>query len=293
MTLNKRRPRHQRAEADHRPVFRLTEQDAEILKAVNDCRALLTRQVERMFYTSPTTCYKRLAKLYHHEYLERHFITQVAKAPAASPIVYTITKLAASVLAVTYQYTPDQFRYATKSLLAWDTLQHILAINDVYAALYRACRERNVSLIDWQDELWFRADPDMVWLTNSRGTQSKKPVLPDGYFQLKSPQGNARFFLEIDLGTEGTTQFKSQVQVYQEYILSGAYEAKFQAKSLRILVVTVSEQHLATLKRAIAEVGGGERYWLTTFEKVTPEQILTAPIWHKVREQGLYALLTL
>lgn len=290
--MNKRRPRHQRAEEDNRPEFRLTERDAEILKAINDCRALLTRQVEQMFYSSPTTCYKRLAKLYHHEYLERHFITQVARAPAASPIVYTITKLAASVLAATYQYTPDQFRYATKSLLAWDTLQHILAINDVYAATYRACHDMSVLLIDWRDELSFRASPDTVWITNSRGTQSKKPVLPDGYFHIRAPQGNARFFLEADLGTEGTTQFKSQVQVYQEYILSGAYEARFQAKSLRILVVTVSEQHLATLRRAIAEVGGGERYWLTTFDKVSPQTILTAPVWQKVGEEGSYALLT-
>lgn len=291
--MNKRRPRHQRVEGDDLPEFRLTEHDAQILKAVNDCRVLLTRQVEMMFYSSPTTCYKRLAKLFHHGYLERHFITQVAKAPAASPIVYTITKLAASVLAATYQYTPDQFRYASKSLLAWDTLQHILAINDCYSAVYRACQEHKVSLMEWRDELSFRANPDTVWITNSRGTQSKKSVLPDGYFHIKAPQGNARFFLEADLGTEGTTQVKSQIEVYQEYILSGAYEARFQAKSLRILVVTVSDQHLATLKRSIAEVGGGERYWLTTFEKLSPQDVLTAPIWQKAREEGQHSLLTL
>jgi len=274
------------------PTFRLTERDCALLKAINDCRALLTRQITTMFFSSQSRCYKRLEKLFHYGFVDRHFLPQVAHAPAASPIVYTITKLGASVLATTYGYTSDQFHFPTASILAWETLTHILAINDVYGAIYRASVDSGVSLVDWRDELSFRANPDYVWVVNSRGTSSKKPVLPDGYFHLKLPQGNARFFLEVDRGTEGMQQFKSQIQVYQEYILSGGYEAQFHSKSLRILVVVPTKTRLETVRRAIAEVGGGERYWITTFDQLEPTMVLTAPIWQKAREEGLFPIIS-
>lgn len=244
-----------------------------------------------MFFTSPKPAYKRLEKLYHHEYLDRHFITQVARAPAASPIIYTITKLGASVLATTYGYTADQFRFASRAVMQWDTLQHILAIGDVWTAIVRAAYDSGIEIVEWRDELVFRADPDTVWTASTSGRQKKKPVLPDGYLRIRTPKGDARFFLEVDRGIEGLQQVRDQIQVYQEYMLSGGYQERFQAKSLRILVVTTSNQRRENLRRAIAAVGGGDRYWLTTFDQVTPMQVLTSPIWYKPGHDGQHTLL--
>ncbi|MEP7288438.1 MAG: replication-relaxation family protein [Chloroflexota bacterium] len=289
--LSERLPRHTRVAPEKRPVFRLTARDGEIIRAVNDCRALQTAQVELLFFSSPKPAYKRLEKLYHHEYLDRHFITQVAHAPAASPIIYTLGKLGAAVLAATYGYTADDFHFASRAVLDWRTLQHILAINQVRVAIERACRDQAIHLLQWQDELTFRAAPDTVWIKNSRGRQSKKPVLPDSYLLIKTPKGEARFFLEVDRGTEGIPQFREQMEVYQEYILSGDYGRRYQSKSLRILVVTTGEQRLHNLRKAIVQVGGGDYYWLTTRDQITPATILTAPIWYKAAGGGLHAIL--
>lgn len=234
-----------------------------------------------LFFTSPKPAYKRLEKLYHHEYLERQFITQVTRAPAASPIVYTVTKLGASVLASTYGYTDDQFRYSSRSVTQWETLQHILAIGDAWAALMRATTENQIAVLDWRDELVFRSNPDMVWLKSPSGRQTKKPVLPDGYFHLNTPKGETRVFLEVDRGIEGLQQIKDQMQVYQEYMASGGYQERFQAKSLRILIVTTGKKRRDNIRKAIASIGGGDRYWITTFEQMTPTQVLTAPIWFR------------
>jgi hypothetical protein len=268
-------------ESSKRPAFRLTPRDCEIIRAVNDCRALQTRHIETLFFTSPKPAYKRLQKLYHHEYLDRQFITQVTRAPAASPIVYTITKLGASVLATAYGYTEDQFRFSSRSVTQWETLQHILAIADVWAAIVRASSESNIAVVEWRDELIFRSNPDTVWVKSVSGRQTKKPVLPDGYFHLKTPKGETRLFLEVDRGIEGLQQIKDQIQVYQEYMVSGGYQERFQAKSLRILIVTTGKKRRDNIRKAIASVGGGERYWVTTFEQMTSTDIFTAPIWYR------------
>lgn len=259
-----------------------------MLKAINDCRILHTRHLELLFFTSPKPAYKRLAKLFHHEYLERLFITQVARAPASSPIVYAITKLGAAVLVDRYGYTPEQFRFPTRAVSDPEKIQHILLVADVWSAMMKACIDTGIQVVEWRDELVFRSSPDMVKV-EQRG--KPKPVLPDGYFHLDTPRGQTRMFLEVDSGVEGLQQVKSQMQVYQQYIASGAYEAQFKAKSLRVLIVTKSNQRIQSLARVIAEVGGEDRYWLTTFEEATADQMLTAPIWVKVGSNDKAALI--
>lgn len=272
-------------------MFRLTERDCLIIKAVNDCRALTTAQVQTLFFTSPSPTYTRLQKLFHHGYLERHFITQVAAAPAASPIVYTVTALGGAVLTANFNYTAEDIHPVTRQVLNWQTLQHLLAVNEARVVLTRACQEQGVTLLTWLDEFTFRAHPDTVWVGSDTGKQSKKPVLPDGYFRLKTLRGEAAFFLEVDRGTEGSPQFKSQIEIYQAYILGGGYQERFKSRSLRILTVTTGVRRLANLSKAVVQVGGADRYWFTTQGQITPAQILTAPIWQVVGREGVYPLI--
>ena len=127
-----------------------------------------------------------------------------------------------------------------------------------------------------------RADPDYVKLIDSKGRTRKKPVLPDGYFRLVVPQGTAHFFLEVDRGTEPHSRFRPQVEVYEAYTASGQYQARYSKRSLRILVVTTAEGRLANLKKTVEKAGGDRKYWFTTFEQVTPETVLTGPIWQQL-----------
>ena len=291
--MSKRRSRHKRVSEDNLPAFRLTPRDRQIIKAVNDCQTLRTSQVQTLFFGSPSPAYDRLQKLYHYGYLERYFITQVAQAPASSPMIYTISKLGASVLAATFGYSKDDFNFVGRAVRNWQTLQHILAVGDFQVAVMRAARELDgFRLVEWVAEKSFRADPDEVYVTGARGRQRRKPVIPDGYLVLETPQGLSRSFVEVDRGTEGLEQFRSQIEVYQEYMRSG-YQERYKTTSLRILVITNSDTRLTSLAKTIARTGGRERYWLTTKKRITPETVFTAPIWQKLTDDNLHAFVEL
>ena len=274
-----------RVDPKDRPPFRLTERDCRIIKAVNDCVVLRTDQVQTLEFNSASPAYERLEKLYHYEYLNRHFITQVAAAPAASKIVYSITPLSASVLAATFGYTVTDLNYPGRAASNWKTLQPILAVNDFRVHLMRAVRERaGFKLVRWIPEKDFRAHPDFVYVKDPKGKTKKSPFYPDGYIILKTPAGEARFFIEIDSGTEGLEQFRSQIKIHQEYMLSGQYQERFKSDILRVVVVTNSEKRLQDLRRAIAQVGGGARYWLTTANRATWTDLFHSPIWYKITD---------
>ena len=135
---NKRRPRHERVDEAQRPPFRLNDRDALILKFINDCRALTTQQVEMLFFKSAKPAYGRLHKLYHHEYVERQFITQVVTAPAASRVVYTIAPLGAAVLAQTYGYSPEDIHPASRQVRRNSSGHSPRSINASIASLSRS-----------------------------------------------------------------------------------------------------------------------------------------------------------
>ena len=271
-------------------AIRLMARDRRLLKAVNDCQALQVGHVRTLLFNSASPTYGRLKKLADHGYLERHYITQVAAAPAASPMVFTISKLGAEVLAATYGYDSDDFNFAGRGVLNWKNLQHILATNDVRVATTRACEDTpGFELLEWRNEALFRAQTDYVYITNRNGRRVKKPVYPDGYCVLATPKGQAHCFVEVDRGTEGLSQFGGQISIYQEYMLSGLYQERFQTSSLRILVVTTTVKRMDNLRRATAKAGGKDRYWFSTFAQVTPAAVLSQPIWRKTQGEGWYA----
>jgi hypothetical protein len=76
-----------------------------------------------------------------------------------------------------------------------------------------------------------------------------------------------------------TQRFKTKIQAYQVYYASGAYERRYATKSLRVLTVTTGEARASNLYRVTEEAQGKQRYWFTTLNQVTPEQVLMSPIW--------------
>lgn len=275
----RRLPRAQRVAESERPPMVLTDRDCDILKTINDCRILRSQQLESLFFQSRSTAQYRLSRLFHHEFLERHFLSVVSGAPAASPALYSLGKRGAHVLISRFGYDRNQLRLLKQEAIGWHLLEHVLTINDVRVAIMLACQLQGIELVEWQDETVFRAQPDYVELADKRGRKHKKPVLPDGYFCLNTPKGKARFFLEVDRGTEALSKVAPQLAVYEAYTSSGQYQERFQAKSLRILMVTTTPKRLHNLKAVARKVEGDRKYWFTTFDHITAQTVLTAPIW--------------
>lgn len=277
----KRLPRARRVSEEARPPMALTDRDREIIAAVNAYQALLGKQLERLFFTSRSTAQYRLQRLYQHEFLDRHFMTVVTTAPAASPMIYTLGKRGAYLLSREMGYTPAQLRRFPK-VIKWQFMEHLLAINEVRVAISLACQRNGFTLEEWLDEPVFRGAPEYVQVTDGKGKMSDKPVFPDGYCRIQTPQGTAHCFLEVDRATEQHSKFRPQIEVYEAYVASGQYQARFSPKSMRVLIVTTTSERMQNLKKTVEAAGGDAKYWFTTLEQVTADTVLTAPIWERL-----------
>ena len=59
----------------------------------------------------------------------------------------------------------------------------------------------------------------------------------------------------------------------------------------RVLTVTTGEKRAANLKAITEREGGKGKFWFTTLAQVTPETVLTMPIWQKAGSDELHSLI--
>jgi protein involved in plasmid replication-relaxation len=287
-----RLPRQRRVNPTARPGMALTERDREIIKAVNDFRILTAAHIRLLFFNSASTTQYRLVRLFQHGFLQRQFpVLPIGNATTIAPI-YTLGLRGAQVLIDTFGYESDTLRVPKKDF-AWDFVQHTLKINEFRLSVVLAARANNWQVETWEDERVFRSQPDYVVLKDAKGKPREKPVLPDGYFCLVTSRGRTHFFLEVDRGRESESKFRPQIEVYEEYIASGGYTARYQTKSLRILIVTTTPRRLAKLRAITQMVGGDSKYCFLTFDQINPQTILTGSVWKRMGSDALQALIPL
>lgn len=275
------RPQRLRARRDQRriqpPAMRLTERDVAILQAVHDYRVLTTQQLQQLFFSSLHQTYARLSLLYHHSFLDRLFLGVYADK-MNTPILYVLDKRGAECLQAE-RGMEVQWGKRTKDISA-QFLEHTIAINTVRIAVAKACGAGTpYTLLEWRGENDLKADYDRVTIRKDNGRLQTVSVIPDSYFALDTPRGKAALFLELDRGTMTTKRFKTKILAYQVYYESGAYQRRFQTRSLRVLTVTTSSARLENLKRVTEEAGGKLRYWFSTLDQMCGKEMLTAPIW--------------
>jgi hypothetical protein len=281
-----------RARRDQRlsqpPPIRLTERDLAILRAVYEFRVLTTQQLQQLFFPSLHQTYARLSLLYHHGFVERLFLG-VHADKMNTPILYTLDRRGAETLQAE-QGSDVQWGKRNKEVTA-QFLEHTIAINTVRIAVVSACSlHSHYSLLEWRSENDLKADYDRVVIRKEAGRTQSVSVIPDSYFVLNTPRGKTAFFLELDRGTMTTKRFKTKILAYQVYYESGAYQRRFQTKSLRVLTVTTSAVRLENLKRVTEEAGGKLRYWFSTLSQMSGERVLTAPVWELATQRSLQPL---
>jgi hypothetical protein len=270
--------------------LKLTDRDREIIKAVNDFRALRAAHIHALFFgASPSATRSRLMRLFQHGYLDRQFLSLFNGSSAATPPLYTIGKKGAQLLIEAYGYEAADLRIPKKEF-SWQFVEHLSKITDFRIAVTLAARAHNWQIETWEDERVFKAATDYVLVTSDGSREQEKPVLPDGYFCLKTDRGRAHFFLEIDRGKEPERSFKPQIEIYEAYVRSGGYQARYSKKSLRILIVTTTERRIHKLKTITEKAGGDGKYLFTAFGQVSTETVLTVPIWQKLGSSQLFSL---
>lgn len=288
----KRLPRDKRVTQEARPTMVLTARDCQVMKAVNDFRALKATHIQALFFPSLATAQYRLVRLFQHGYLNRQYVDVPTGSSVNTPPLYTLAPRGAQTLTDVYSYEHQDI-HVPKKAFAWNYVAHLLAVNDIRIAVMLAAAAQAWSIEQWEAEHVFRAAPDYVTITAPNGRKGEKPVLPDGYFRLATPQGRAHFFLEVDRGREAESAFRPQIEVYEAYTASGQYQARYSQKSLRILVVTTSANRLNNLMKVTAKAGGDAKYWFTTFSQVSQVTVLTIPIWQRIGSATHFPLVPL
>lgn len=260
-------------------------------------------QIESLFFVpSPlcrgvnARCKLRLRLLFHHEYLFRDE-RPTKLSEGRKPLVYYLDRRGAEYLSQLEGREVDWNPKDNNVSSPW--LEHLLGTNDIRIAVTLAARRDGLAIATWLDEriLKTRQMKDTVILKGENGGRERAAVVPDSFFRLETEEMMFHFFLECDMGTvtldaagSGKRDWMRKVRAYLEYYRSGAYEARYGTKDMRILTVTRSGTRMRNLKEVTEAAGGKSRFWFTTFDLIKQADVLRSPIWTVAARQGLYPL---
>jgi hypothetical protein len=227
----------------------LQERDLKLLEALETMRAIDREQTKIVGgFSSTTRVNTRLLALTRAGFLRRAFIGN---------------RQAVYWLAATTRSEPSQrelLRHEPTSLY----LRHRLEVNKVHLLL----KYRTVPITGW----WF-----VRWQSVTKNLSPAVPLIPDGYFEVRSAAGVRASFLEVDLGTEALPVFHRKVQLYLQLAASGEFSTLFHQPQFRVLVVANSARRLASLRQTIAGLTD-KIFWLTTLESINHDRFWSA-VW--------------
>lgn len=290
---NKGLPRLVRAA--HPPRMALTARDVQVVEAVYHFRVLRRDQVQALLFPSVRTAQRALSRLFQHGFLARQFLP-TAYGEGQSQALYLLDERGADLMAAELGVDRGAVLWTRRNnQVSTPFLDHTLAVNDVRIAIGLAVQRQGWQIERYLDESQLKSQEarDYVQVSTSeqgRERRQRVAVVPDGYFALEFGK-RAHFFLEADQATEANKRWATKVKAYLAYWNSGQYQERYQARSLRILTVTTGQKRLANLKETTEEAGGKRIFWFTTFAQVTPERVLTEPIWEMAGSEGVYPLI--
>jgi hypothetical protein len=301
----------ERAAEDQLPPLRMTQRDFDIIHAVYKYRALTTSQIETLLfppspgrpYSRKKRCQSRAKILFHHKWLFRDAMP-VKPSERKQPLVYTLDSKGIEHLAVELDLRPRQVGKRSSPRLAsvsYSFLQHTLLVNELQILFEVATRREGFELKEWRDQGTLRGYNDKMTIRGPRDGKQTVTVIPDLYLWLSTGVRDFHNFCEVDLKTvvikydkdEGR-DWKRRVKGYIKYYDSGKYQQRYPAagKSMRVLVVTLTGARLTNILEVIEKVAGKRktRFWLTTFDRLTSDTILTEPVWKIAGRDGLHPL---
>ena len=290
-----------------------TKRDVEIVLAVADRRALTTPQIDDLFFPTKgesrvtgvsSRCQARLKVLAENDYIESReqptLLTEGRK-----PRIHLLSTKGAKV------YQDETGKKADWSKQENDVtprrLEHLIQTNWLRIYFELSARAHGWSIEEWLDDRTLkRMQPEMAVEVKMEGQKPlKTAVTPDGYFRLVVPTEEGRervyhMFVECDLGNTtgvssvwGRRDYRHKILAYNAFVHSGKYEALFEAKTMRVMTVTTSEERADYLKKLTEEAGGKARFWFTSFDRFDHTTGFADPldhsIWQVASKLGYYS----
>lgn len=137
-------------------------------------------------------------------------------------------------------------------------LKHQLEINRVHL-LVQYC---GIPVAGW----WF-----VRWQSFSKPISPTIPLIPDGYFEIASPQGHQPTFVEVDLGTEAVPVLARKADLYLQLATSGEFSQLFARSQFRVLLITTSGRRLQNIRQAVAKITD-KIFFFSVLDAIRPEK---------------------
>lgn len=266
-------------------VLEVTERDTSIVQMVWSYEGCTTEQIHARFWdpASPlSACYRRVALLVESEYLAAQRLPSITGVGSGKRFL-TLGPRGRVLLGERFGVPMGRADVLGTSPLF---SQHRIAIGDFRLALERAASAvPHVRLADWVGERQLRRKPLRVEDLSGKGRQTITFV-PDGEFTLVQGGRRQRCFFEMDMGTIAPRRLCTRVRGYL------LHEA---TRSLPVFFVVPTESRA----RQVSEMAQAEAanlnvtpstVFITTRNRVSPDTILTGPIWEQVGVTGRQAI---
>jgi len=194
-------------------------------------------------------------------------------------------------------------------------LEHFVLVNDFRVILLRSISDtlpgaelhatfdgRTLSQMHSKDKMTIEM-PALPPRWREKHYEHNVSIIPDFYFHLVDPNhrpNHSRRFVEMDRGTETIKSSRDyddwakKIVKYQHYWKEGSdgkslFGELYGYHAVAVLSVTMSEKRMHNLKEATERVGGNHRFWFTTYDRLTPTNFFTEPIWVVASKPGWYS----
>ncbi len=263
-----RLPRFRRASEP--PVFRLTDNDVEIIRQVARHRLIRSTHIASLVGRSLDRTNDRLLRLFHAGYVDRPR-AQLDRFPTVgtAPMVYAIADRGARLLCEREGLCCGTGEWNRKNREAGRPfIEHQIEIVNFRVALQRAVAQRSdVRIIQMEDMVpalrqpmrSSRAPFALRAKLSQRGKVREVSVVPDLVFGLQLANGKRRnFTVEIDRGTmpicrsdPDQTSFEQKMRVYLAAHAAQQHQRQFGWKNFRVLTITTDRQRMRSMKEAL------------------------------------------
>lgn len=257
--------------------FILQERDRQILIALYQFRFLTNEQLKALFsFGCVTRVNSRLRKLFDNQYVSRRFLNNPL---GQAKILHFPGPESVDVISQKFQID---------SLAVKKRLRRIIRQRDSSLNRYFLINRFRLALVmAFKTQIQIRCDHCRV--QKEVPLKLENNFYPDAYIRYSRHDEKFNLFLEIDFPYKNKEQFQEKIEKYLRFGLEGRFQRQFGFRFFRVLVIAASQNRLERLFKLVERLTD-KMFWLTTWEAITPDRILT-PIWLRPNKQGLFCLL--
>lgn len=269
----------------------MTEQREALLYMVARYGYVNTPQLAKRFFggnKQSSQLADTMRKLFDAGYIDRFQQPSNSTVVRNMPLISVLTKKGAEFVAENQGIDISKLQiHSASDQPKAAYFEHLLRVNDVRVIFELACEQNNYDL-KWLDERTIRKNKlyGEVVLSSEQEKLEKTANIPDGFFCIKTTTGWLSFFLEIDRSTEKLAIIHKKAQVYLAYEQTSHYAQHYGATTqagttapLFALLVTNAVKRRDNVSASLGKAFPNQPFLCAAYPEVTPEAVLSQPIW--------------